>query len=197
MKIVAAVFPGAALGAWVGVRLDGDLFRWVLAGVMVLAWLWMAAGWLRAAARRTKGSSEAKVASASEGPAGARPQVSQAGAKPWIVYGALILVGFYGGFLQAGVGFLIMAVLHRLAGFDLVSTNAHKVLMVFAYTPVALSVFAFGGNVRWEAGVCLAVGTGIGGFIGARETLKRGAPFVRVVFSVALVALVIKLLAFS
>ena len=50
-------------------------------------------------------------------------------------------MGVYGGFVQAGVGFFILA-LAMLAGFDLVRGNALKVLVVLVFTPLAFILFA-------------------------------------------------------
>ena len=49
-------------------------------------------------------------------------------------------VGFYGGFIQVGVGFLIMALLYHGLRLNLVYVNVHKVFIVFIYTLPALSV---------------------------------------------------------
>ena len=53
---------------------------------------------------------------------------------------AFLGIGFYGGFVQAGVGFFILT-LAMLAGLDLVKGNALKVLVVLVFTPLALVVF--------------------------------------------------------
>jgi hypothetical protein len=45
------------------------------------------------------------------------------------------------GFIQAGVGFFLLAGLVLGAGLDLVRANAIKVLIVLLYTPIALIVF--------------------------------------------------------
>ena len=58
----------------------------------------------------------------------------------WLVALGFFGVGIYGGFIQAGVGFLILGVL-SMAGFDLVRGNAIKVATVLAvYRPGAGSV---------------------------------------------------------
>ena len=47
---------------------------------------------------------------------------------------AFFFVGIYGGFIQAGAGFIIIAALTLTNGFDLVRTNAIKLFVVFFYT---------------------------------------------------------------
>lgn len=183
--LVAAALPGAALGAFLGVRLEGAAFRYVLAAVMAGVWLWMAAGWI-GARRSPDAPDDNDPADAVAAPT--RPTVR-----------ALLLmvgVGLYGGFIQAGVGFLLMAVVNRAVGEGLVRTNAHKVWIVAAYTVVAIGIFASRGAIDWSAGLILAAGTTVGGALGARLTLRRGAGLIRVVFSIALVALLIRMLFF-
>ena len=38
----------------------------------------------------------------------------------------MVFAGFWGGFIQIGVGFILMPILNRVMGLDLVATNAHK-----------------------------------------------------------------------
>jgi uncharacterized membrane protein YfcA len=106
----------------------------------------------------------------------------------------MFAAGFYGGFLQAGVGFILMAILHRALGLDLVRVNMHKVFIVGGYTCVALVVFAYRGHVVWWIGMVLAAGNAIGAWIGTHYAVKRGEKLIRAVFSLAIVALALKLI---
>ena len=101
--------------------------------------------------------------------------------------------GVYGGFIQAGVGFIIMAILHRVLGLDLVRVNMHKVFIVGVYTIAALTIFAWRGNVVWVAGLFLAVGNSVGALVGTHLAVKKGERIIRIVLYVALIAMVVKL----
>ena len=103
-------------------------------------------------------------------------------------------VGFWGGFIQLGVGFIIMPVLNRVMGLDLVRTNMHKVFIIAIYTIVALSIFASQIELLWVVGIALAVGNSIGGYLGAHFTVSKGERLVRLVLNLVLVAFIIKLL---
>ncbi|MPZ18459.1 MAG: TSUP family transporter [Luteitalea sp.] len=81
--------------------------------------------------------------------------------------------GIYGGFLQAGVGFLLLA-LTTTAGLDLVRGNAVKVLAILLQTLLSLGIFAGTGNVHWPLGLALAAGYTAGGVLGARMTVLKG-----------------------
>ncbi len=179
LMLAALALPGAVLGAWFGVKLEGAAFKWVLAGVMVAAWASMALSWWR----------ERRAATADvddQAPAAPPPK--------WVVALAMTAIGLYGGFIQAGVGLLIMAVLERVLRVDLVRVNVLKVWIVAIYTVPVLGVFAARGAVNLTVGLTLAVGTTLGGWLGARLTLKRGSGFIRVVYSLVLLALLVKML---
>ncbi|MEJ2189990.1 MAG: TSUP family transporter, partial [Acidobacteriota bacterium] len=92
------------------------------------------------------------------------------------------------------VGFLVMPILHTLLRLDLVRVNMHKVFIIGGYTIPALMVFAFQGKVWWIGGLALAVGNAAGAWIGTHVTITRGERVIRVVFTIAVIAMGIKLL---
>jgi uncharacterized protein len=92
---------------------------------------------------------------------------------------AFFAAGAYGGFIQAGVGFLLLAALVPGMGLDLVRANGVKVALALVLTVMALGVFVVAGQVDWRAGGVLAVGNGIGGYVGARLAVRLGAPWIR------------------
>jgi uncharacterized membrane protein YfcA len=98
-------------------------------------------------------------------------------------------IGFYGGFVQAGVGFLLLAGLVLGSGLNLVNGNAAKVVLIALYTPVALLLFARAAQVDLVVGVVLATGQIAGAWIASRLAVKKGAAWVRwVLVAAALVA---------
>ena len=101
-------------------------------------------------------------------------------------------VGLYGGFVQAGIGFLILAVTTQ-AGLDLVRGNALKVLVVLLLTALWLATFAGAGKVEWVPGLVLGAGSLLGAFAGARLTVKKGHHWIRGVVTVTIVAFAIAL----
>lgn len=88
-------------------------------------------------------------------------------------------IGVYGGFIQAGIGIFLLAGLVLGVGYDLVRGNAVKVLIVLAQSVVALLVFGLNGQVIWEIGILMGLGTMPGAWVGAHMAVKRGAVFVR------------------
>ena len=79
-----------------------------------------------------------------------------------------VAVGFYGGFIQAGVGIFILATLVLLSGFSLQQANVFKNLFTFLITIPAIFIFAIKGQIHWEAGLVLAAGQAVGAWIAAK-----------------------------
>jgi uncharacterized membrane protein YfcA len=102
-------------------------------------------------------------------------------------------VGIYGGFVQAGVGFIIIAGL-LLHGLDLVRINAVKVIVIFAFTIVALAVFIAHGEVNYSLGLALAAGNSVGGIIGTRLAVEKGHEWLKKIVTVTVLVFAIKLL---
>lgn len=102
-------------------------------------------------------------------------------------------VGVYGGFVQAGVGFLIITAL-LVHGLDLVRINAVKVLVIFAFTVVALAVFVFHGQVDYVLGLSLAAGNSLGGWIGTHYAVKKGHEWIKRFVIVTVLIFAVRLL---
>ena len=108
--------------------------------------------------------------------------------EPWrsIVF---LGIGFYGGFVQAGVGFILLAGLVLGAGMNLVNGNAAKVVLVAAYSPIAILLFAQASQIDLAVGGVLAVGQMSGAWAGSRLAVLKGAAWIRwVLVAAALVA---------
>jgi len=174
LTLTLCAMPGAVAGAFLGTKLEGVWFNRVLAGVMIGVMILM---W-----RKKKSKTEREE---TQTPRSARRTLSA----HVLMFGA----GIYGGFIQAGVGFILMAILYRVLGLDLVRVNMHKVFIVGMYTVVALAVYAINGNVEWTIGLLLAVGNATGAWVGTHYTVKKGERFIRIVLNTTLLIMAIKL----
>ncbi len=105
----------------------------------------------------------------------------------------LFFVGFYGGFIQAGVGFFLLAALVLGAGFDLVKANAVKVFIVLIYTIFVLAVFMIDGTIDYKYGLILAVGNMAGAFTATRFAVSWGPKFVRYILLIVLLGTSLKI----
>jgi len=103
-------------------------------------------------------------------------------------------IGLYGGFIQAGIGFFLLAALVLTVGVDLVKANALKLFIVLIYNALAFVVFVLNHQVDYKIGLILGIGNMLGAFVATRVAVKRGPQFARYVLLVALVISSLKLL---
>lgn len=96
------------------------------------------------------------------------------------------VIGLYGGFIQAGVGFLLLAGT-TILGYDLIKGNAVKVFIVFILTLAALPVFIISGKIDYVMGIFLGLGNILGGIIGANFSIKKGVKFIRNFVTVSII----------
>lgn len=163
---------GSYFGARLAVQIDDALFQKLLAGIMigVLALtLWDPA---KRVQQRALQLSSGRIA---------------------VLLVSFFAIGVYGGFVQAGVGFLIIAGL-LLQGLDLVQTNAVKVAVIFCFTLIALGVFIWHGQVNYQLGLSLAAGNAAGGWLAAHLAVKKGHAWMKRVVSLAVAVFAVKLL---
>jgi uncharacterized membrane protein YfcA len=162
---------GGLVGAVGALLISDDAFRRVLAFLMVVVTLWPL--WDPLKSRRT-----------GAGPPDRVPVLP--------VAAAFFAVGIYGGFVQAGVGFFLLAA-GTIAGLDLVRGNAVKVLCALSFTTVSLVLFAWQGTIYWREGLILAAGTLLGGQLGVRLTVLKGHAWVKGVVTVTVILFAVKL----
>ena len=109
--------------------------------------------------------------------------------------GAIIFffIGIYGGFVQAGIGFLVIGALSMVNHFDLVRINYIKVFVAIVYTAVSVLVFAFEDKIVWEIGLVLAIGHGLGGWYASRWSVKAGEVWIKRIIIASVLAMAVKL----
>lgn len=171
-QAVAVAIPGllgAILGAVIAVEIPPEVFDYALGIVLILVLitLFIPRSFLEEIATRAM-------------PAWLRPVL-------------FFAIGTYGGFIQAGVGFLLISGIVVTLGLDLVKTNALKVVVILVQTFVALIVFALYGSVIWLAGLLLAIGTTTGAWLGVQFAVTRGAKAVRWIVVLAAVISALRL----
>ena len=163
LLLAPAVALGGLAGALVGSAISGQTLR-PLFGVLLCAWaLLMLFG---------------------RGGFTAKDEAPRALDLPWQLMSAL--AAFYGGLLQAGAGFPFMAILVLYGRRDPLRANGIKVVLMAAYTLLALPTYARAGLIDPSLGAALAVGSLLGGWIGAKLQFSHGLPLIRRVFAAML-----------
>ena len=165
-KLAIPTMIGAVIGAQIASDINEAIFRKAIGVVMIIMMYFILtkpSQWLRG----TEHLREKPVS--------------------WIQIIIFFLIGVYGGFVQVGVGYFILAGVVLGAGYDLVKANAIKVWIVLLYTPLALVVFILNDQVHWAYGLTHAIGNIIGAFIASRFAVSWGVNFVRWVVIVVIV----------
>ena len=161
---------GAAFGVWGALNVPDLAFRRILSLVMLV----VALGTLLH--RSLRGAPRAEPQSPFH----------------WTMVVGFFVTGLYGGFLQAGVGFLAIA-MTTLAGLDMVRGNAVKVFTVMLLTLLSLLVFAGTGHVDWPAGLALGAGNLLGGIVGVRLAVFKGHKWLEHVVAATIVVFAVLL----
>ncbi len=168
----APALIGSYLGANLAVDMDDVLFQRILAGIM----LGVLALTLIDPAKRLK------------------IQLTRfTPTRTAVLLISFFFIGVYGGFVQAGVGFIIITGL-LVHGLDLVRINAVKVIVIFCFTLIALAVFIYHGQVNYGLGLALAAGNSAGGWIATHVAVKKGHDWIKRLVSVTVLVFALKLL---
>jgi len=151
--IVPAIL-GAIPGAYIAVDLSDHVLKNIIGAVMIIMLIPLimnADKWLRESSEE-----------------GGRH-------KRWHVIATFVLIGAYGGFLQAGVGIMLLSGMVLLAGFTIRRANGLKNLIVLCFSIPALAVFLINDQVNWELGLLLGSGQMLGGWVAARFAMENEA----------------------
>jgi len=178
LQLALLCTPPALLGSWIGanlaINLDDQVFKRLLALIMIGVLIFTALDPMKRL----------------------RQESIQFGLwRKILIVISFFGVGIYGGFVQAGVGFLIITAL-LVHGLDLVRINAIKVFVIFAYTFIALGVFVYHGQVNYALGFALAAGNSVGGMIGPKLAVEKGHDWIKKVVSITVLVFALKLLLF-
>lgn len=166
----ALTLPGAIAGAIIAVKISNELFEKILGVIMILIIITM----LLPKKKTEKTNSDFTI--------------------DWKIVLSMLIVGFYGAFIQVGVGFLLMASFQYLMKLDLIRVNMHKVFVVFIFTIPALLVFMITDNINWYYGLTLSAGNIFGGWWGAKLSVKKGEKLIKFVLIIAILIMALKLL---
>ncbi|HPQ48276.1 MAG TPA: sulfite exporter TauE/SafE family protein [Clostridia bacterium] len=163
---------GAIAGSFISINLPDDLYNAILGSVIIVVVLFIIVN----PARFIKTPSELS------------------GKRKVLGMFIFLLLGLYGGIIQAGVGFLIITSLFFITGYSLVRINSLKVLIVLIYMAFSLAVFIISGNVNWVYALVLSAGNGTGAFLGSRFAMKHGDKWIKAIMIIASLIMALKLL---
>ncbi len=167
-----AALLGSLIGAKIAVDIKGDTFNKVLSFVMIAVVLII----VFKPKLKTKNLVELTT-----------------GKHLWVGCLAFFFFGIYGGFINAGLGFILILFLHYFNQLSLVKANATKAVVISIYMSGALLVFILNDAVNWKMGLTMAIGTSLGAWFSSRFSVDKGDKFVKIFLLVIVSIMAIKL----
>ena len=82
----------------------------------------------------------------------------------WVSAPLFLALGFYGGFIQMGMGVLFLIITVLIAGYNIIDANVLKAMVIPLYTIVAIGIFHWQGLIDWKIGMIMAIGQAAGGW---------------------------------
>lgn len=170
--LIAAV--GAVLGALLAIYIDAESFKTALAviivGVVLLILL---------------------------NPKPDALRINNATVKFTLSMGAFFLIGIYGGFIQAGLGFLSILASTVIDRFDIHRANHAKVFVTLCITIVAMAIFIYQDLINWVLGFVLAFGSIGGSWTASRWSVNKSERLIKGFLLIMACVVAIKLVFFD
>jgi uncharacterized membrane protein YfcA len=104
-----------------------------------------------------------------------------------------LVIGCYDGALGTGTGSFQVITLVGMLGYSFLEASAKARLANWATNLAALCVFVPQGAVLWKVGFVMGACNLVGGYLGARTAVARGARFVRIFFLVVVAGFVVRI----
>lgn len=172
-KLLIPVCLGSIIGAFTAIDIQENILKKIIGGLLIVLFFMILLNpdsWIKT-------------------------NIKQAKAKnPILRFLIFSGIGFYGGFIQIGVGFFMLAGLVLGCGFDLLKANALKVFLILSYTTITLIIFSHHGLIDWQTGLILSCGNMAGAWIGTRLSVKWGVRYIRYILLISLIIVALKLL---
>ena len=156
LQMALVTLPGGVIGAFFSLKIPDEWFNTILSVVMVFF-----------------------LALLVFFPVTADKKIDDENENSFWGYFLYFLSGIYGGLIQAGAGFILMATTIYVNRMGIIQSNYYKVLAMLTYTIGAFAVFIWGGEIDWIGGFFLAAGNFAGAYISSRLSVKAGEKKVR------------------
>ena len=151
LRYIIPTVLGALIGVRVVIEVDKDVLQYVIGGVMVLL--------LVLILTNAKSFTQHQPHHANQ-PNKALEMI------------LLFAVGFYGGFLQMGIGIMLLLTLTLVSHITPLQSNFLKLVIVFVLTIPVLTIFYIEGQVNLQYGISLAAGQGVGAWLASKYAVK-------------------------
>lgn len=167
-----SAFFGSLLGAKLAINITGELFNKILAIIMVMV---LATILLNPKKNYTE-----------------LPERTT-GKYLYISIFIFFFLGIYGGFINAGIGFLMLVILPYFNQLSLLKSNVTKVFVVAVYTIGAVLVFAYENKINYPLAFILTIGNASGAWFGSRWSVKKDDKVIKLFLLITISSLAVKL----
>ncbi len=82
-------------------------------------------------------------------------------------------IGFYGGFIQMGMGLLFLVATVLLSGYTILQANAMKLVVILLYTAMSVIIFHYHGLIQWKIGLVLGIGQALGSYFTVKFVAQK------------------------
>ncbi|MFW6006563.1 MAG: sulfite exporter TauE/SafE family protein [Halanaerobiales bacterium] len=100
------------------------------------------------------------------------------------------IIGIYGGFIQAGVGMIILVTLSILTGFSIVEINSIKVVIMVLYLIPSLIIYMHRIDINWIYTLSLFIGNYTGAYLGTVFSFMADTVLIKIIFSICIITLI-------
>lgn len=114
----------------------------------------------------------------------------------YIGYVLYFLTMVWAGFFGGGYGTMAFYIMMVFFGLTIIEASATNKIPGLFTSIISVTVFAISGIVNYMYGFVMMAGTFIGGYMGARYSIKKGEGFVKILFAAIVIASSIKLIFF-
>ncbi len=167
-----SAFVGSFIGAKLEIYISGDLLNKILAIIMIMVLLTIIFN-------PNKNFTEI-------------PERTTGKHLYWAIF-IFFFLGIYGGFINAGIGFLMLVILPYVNGLSLLKSNVTKVFVVAMYTVGAVIVFAYENKINYPLAFILTIGNASGAWVGSRWSVKKDDKVIKLFLIITVSSLAIKL----
>jgi uncharacterized protein len=151
LKFVLPMLFGAIPGTLLAIQMDAKQFKVIIGYLMILLLVFLLV-------KPEKWLQENK---------------DQINVPIYILYPLFFVLGFYGGFIQMGMGLFMLAALVLGVKHGLTDANGIKLFGVLLYTAVIFPMYLWAGQVNWLMGGTIAIGQVTGGWLGAKFSVTH------------------------
>lgn len=167
-----SAFFGSLLGAKLAVNITGELFNKILAIIMVMVLTTILLN-----PKKNYTELPERIT----------------GKHLYISIFIFFFLGIYGGFINAGIGFLMLLVLPYINQLSLLKSNVTKVFVVAVYTIGAVLVFAYEDKINYPLAFILTIGNASGAWVGSRWSVKKDDKVIKLFMIITISSLAVKL----